>query len=232
MKAVAVIPAAGLGVRLGGTKKAFLPLAGRPLLAYTVSAIAWCPTIHRIILVVPPGDEVRCQREVLGPLSLSATVVVVPGGESRQESVLCGLREAGDADLVVVHDGARPCVEGHLVGAVVKAAAEWGAAVTAIPMADTVKVVDPEGWVLETPPRERLWAVQTPQAFRGDLLRRAHAAARAAGIVATDDGGLVERLGEKIRVVPGSSENIKVTTAEDLILAEVILRRRGACGLG
>lgn len=232
MKAVAVIPAAGLGVRLGGTKKVFLPLAGRSLLAHTLSAIACCPTIHRIIVVVPPGDEVRCQREVLGTVSLSSPVVVVPGGESRQDSVYRGLQEAGDADLVLVHDGARPCAEGRLVGAVLEAAAAWGAAVAAVPMVDTVKVVDGEGWVVETLPRERLWAIQTPQAFRAELLRQAHEAARAAGVVATDDAGLVERLGEKVRVVPGSSENIKVTTADDLILAEAILRRRGACGSG
>ena len=133
-----------------------------------------------------------------------------------------------DTDLVLIHDGVRPFVSREVVLATIEAAKEWGAAVAAVPVTDTIKWVDTDGLVVETSAREQLWAVQTPQVFRYALLMRAHQAVRQRGIVATDDAALVERIGVRVKVVRGSYENLKITSEEDLPLADLILRRRMA----
>ena len=131
-------------------------------------------------------------------------------------------------DLILVHDGARPLITTALIQAAVAAAAEYGAAVVAVPVIDTIKAVSPDGRVLETPPRGRLWAAQTPQVFRASLLREAHEAALRDGFRGTDESSLVERLGHPVHIVPGSPENLKITTTADLVLADQILRTREA----
>lgn len=229
MHVTAIVPAAGGGTRIAGTlPKQYLPLAGIPLLTRTLQALRASPRVDRLILVVPPGHEVRCRVEILEPFGL-AVDAMVPGGEDRQASVYAGLQRASlDTDLILVHDGARPFINAAVIQAVVAAAAEAGAAVAAIPVTDTIKVAGPDGWLLETPDRGRLWAAQTPQVFRTALLREAHARALRDGFRSTDDSALVERLGHPVRLVRGSPENLKITTSADLALADQILRARDA----
>lgn len=229
MHVTAIVPAAGGGTRIAGVlPKQYLPLAGVPLLTRTLQALRASPRVDSLILVVLPGHEMRCRAEILEPFGLSADAIV-PGGEDRQASVYAGLQRAKvDTDLILVHDGARPFITPAVIQAVVAAAAEVGAAVAAIPVTDTIKVASPDGWLVETPDRGRLWAAQTPQAFRTALLQEAHAKALRDGFRSTDDSALVERLGHPVRLVPGSPENLKITTTADLALADQILRARDA----
>ena len=227
MHVTAIVPAAGGGARMaGGVPKQYLLLAGVPLLTRTLQALRAAECLDALILVVPPGHEERCRREILDPFGLSVDAMV-SGGEDRQASVYAGLLHArAETDLFLVHDGTRPFVAPAVVRAAVVAAAESGGAVVAVPVTDTIKVADRDGWLVETPERGRLWAAQTPQAFRADLFREAHAHALRDGFRATDDSALVERLGHPVRLVPGSSENIKITTTADLLLANQILTER------
>jgi 2-C-methyl-D-erythritol 4-phosphate cytidylyltransferase len=227
MQVIAIVPAAGGGTRLGaGVPKQYLPLLGKPILAWTIRALLAVPQIGEVIVVVPAGDEGRVTREVLAPYGLSVARVVA-GGAERQDSVREGLRVANGADLILVHDAARPLIGVAVVEAALAAAAETGGAVVAVPVTDTIKRADEAGCVVETPPRGHLWAAQTPQIFRADWIREAHARALADGVSATDDAMLVERLGYPVRLVPGSTENLKITTTADLMAAEQILRGRG-----
>jgi len=227
MHVTAIVPAAGSGVRFGGVvPKQYLPLAGLPLLAWTLRALAGSGHVDCIVVLVAPGHEARCRAEILAPYGLPVDQVL-PGGADRQASVYAGLSGApADTDLVLVHDGARPLITPEIVRAAVRAAAAEGAAAVAVPVTDTIKAADAEGRVAETLPRGRLWAAQTPQVFRAAWLREAHARALTDGFRGTDDAVLVERLGYPVRLVPGSAENLKVTTMADLAQAEQILRRR------
>lgn len=228
MHVTAIVPAAGGGTRLAGPlPKQYLLLAGMPLLARTLQALRASQSVDSLILAVPPGHEARCRREILEPFGLTVEALV-PGGADRQASVYAGiLRTAPETDLILVHDGARPLVSAALIREAVAAAADCGAAVVAVPVTDTIKVAGPDGRIAETPARGRLWAAQTPQVFRASLLREAHARALRDGVRGTDDSALVERLGHPVRLVPGSPENLKITTTADLVLAEQILRSRG-----
>ena len=227
MHVTGIVLAAGGGSRIGSAiPKQFLPLAGVPLLARTVQALRASGRMDCLILVVPSGQEERCQREILNPFGLTADAVV-PGGTDRQASVYAGLLQvSAGTDLVLIHDGARPFITPEVIVAAVEAAAEAGAAVVAVPVTDTIKVADADGWFVDTPQRSRLWAAQTPQVFRAALLREAHDAALRDGFRGTDESALVERLGHRVRLVPGSPENLKITTPADLALADQILRAR------
>ncbi len=226
----ALVVAAGEGRRFGGpVPKQFLPLGGIPLLAHTLRALAVPGLVDGIVAAVPAGAEARCWAEVVAPLALSVSVTLVPGGRERQASVLAALGRAGPAaGLVLVHDGVRPFVPRRDLEGVIRAAAAHGAAILAVPVRDTLKRAAADGrppMVIETVPREGLWAALTPQAFRRDLLARAHQEAVAAGVTATDDAALVERLGHPVAIVPGWPGNIKVTSPEDLAMAEALLAR-------
>ena len=225
MRATGIVPAAGQGVRLGTpVKKQYLPLRGIPVLARTLIQLGRTPGLVRLIVAVPPGEEAWVRTAILARLTLAIEVEMVPGGADRQESVFRALARAdANADLVVVHDGVRPFVSPDLVAAVLAAAETAGAATAALPVTDTIKLADGAGEFRETLPRERLWAIQTPQAFRRTLLCEAHERARRDGVRATDDCALVERLGQAVRSVAGSPRNLKVTTVEDLALAEFFL---------
>ena len=227
MHVTAIVPAAGEGTRFGGAvKKQFLALNGLPILSHTVRALSASHALAVVIVVVPPGDE-SIGRDALNLAGVDIETEVVPGGLERQDSVYNGLlRAKPDTDLVLIHDGVRPFVSREVVLATIEAARQCGAAVAAVPVTDTIKRVDTEGLVVETPARDQLWAVQTPQVFRYALLMQAHQAVRQLGIVATDDAALVERIGVRVKVVRGSYENIKITSEEDLPLADLILRRR------
>lgn len=216
----AVIAAAGRGVRMGGVDKLLAPLAGRPLLADSLAAFQGCAAVQRVVLVMAEErleDGGRLVRE--GGFDKVSSVCA--GGARRQDSVRAGLEALGPCEWVVVHDGARPLVTARLIEEGLAAARETGAAICAVPVSDTIKQVAASGEVERTLEREGLWLVQTPQVFRYDLLLEAHRAAR---IEATDDAALVEAMGGRVRVYMGSPRNIKVTTPEDLALAEDMLR--------
>jgi len=232
MHVTAIVPAAGGGSRFGsGLPKQYQPLLGIPVLARTLRALWGSGAIQSLVLVVPPGGEAQCRAAVLEPYGLRADRLV-PGGEDRQASVYAGLQAAPDAtEILLVHDGARPFVDPDPVRAAIRAAASMGAALVAMAVTDTIKLVSPDGGRLQTLPRERLWAAQTPQVFRAALLREAHERALAEGFRSTDDCALVERMGHPVQVVAGSADNLKITTPADLVRAEQILRARaGAAG--
>ena len=226
-RAAAVVPAAGRGERLGGdTAKPFVMLRGRPLLQYTLTALEQVPQIETIAVVVA-SDSVPRAREIVRRTRLG-NVTLVPGGPDRQASVKCGLDALPPGpDLVLVHDGARPLLSPALASAVLAAAARDGAATAALPVSETVKRGE-DGWVRETLDRGSLHRIQTPQAFKRALLLRAHDAAMQEGFRGTDDAMLVERLGERVRLVAGDPSNLKVTVPEDLALAEALLARKDA----
>ncbi len=218
----AVIAAAGSSSRMGGVDKIFALLAGRAVLAHSVAAFESHPRVGAAVIVLHP-DSVERGRELAREMGWGKVAAVVAGGGRRQDSVAAGLDALPPTcRWVLVHDGARPCVTGDVIDRGIDAAEQCGAAVAAAPVKDTIKVVDANGVVVETPDRAALWAVQTPQVFRLDLLRAAYAAN---DDDVTDDAGLVEKLGHAVKVFHGSYDNIKVTTPEDLDVAAALLRR-------
>lgn len=233
-----VIPAAGRGVRLGpGAPKALRALNGTPMLVHAVRAMAASRAVS-LVVVVAPADGVTEVKNLLDTHALPERTdyIVVPGGDTRQESVHLGLKALPDGiGTVLVHDAARPLVPVDTVDAVIEAVRDGAVAVVpALPLADTVKEVEPAErpgdpeHVVATPARARLRAVQTPQGFDRETLVDAHATVALAGEGATDDAGMVERLGAPVVVVPGHEEAFKVTRPLDLVLAEAVLARRRA----
>jgi len=231
MSVAAVVLAAGRGERLGSRlPKAFVPLAGRPLLLHALAAMAAVPAIERVVPVIARVDLERWEGLAEGLAAIPKLAAPVFGGAERQDSVRAGLAALGpDTRWVAVHDAARPFVRVAAVARVLEAARASGAAILAVPAADTIKRVR-AGRVLETPPRSECWAAQTPQVFRVELLREALAKATAEGRTATDDAQLVEWLGVAVTVVEGDPDNWKLTRPEDLAAAERRLRDAGAAG--
>lgn len=214
----AVVVAAGKGTRMGAAdRKPFLPLAGKPVVVHTLEALTRAG-MAEIVLVVGAEDVARAER-LCAEHRLDSVRRVVPGGAERQHSVREGLLRL-TADWALVHDGVRPFVTPEVIRRCVQAARETGGAVAAVPVKDTIKRADEDGLVAETPDRSRLWAVQTPQVFRRAALAAAIDAALAAGFVGTDDAAAAERAGIPVRLVMGDYRNIKLTTPEDLALAE------------
>lgn len=216
----AIILAAGSSSRFG-TDKLLAPLAGRPLLRYTLEVIEACVVINDTILVVSPErvDEFGALARDWGLTKLRQTCV---GGRRRQDSVFNGLK-ATDSIWVVVHDGARPLVTPSLIDRCLLAAAETGAAICGFPVADTLKAVSSDGRIEHTVPRSEVWAAQTPQVFRRDLLFAAHELVMED---VTDDAAMLERIGHPVRIVEGAPWNLKVTQPDDLALAEGIIGQR------
>ena len=207
------------------TKKPYLELLGRPILTHTIGVFDRSAVVDTIFVIVDETDGDVCQSVVIEPYDFQKVAAVVPGGETRQDSVFNGLRVLpDDTDFVVVHDGVRPFVTDEMIFTCLEAAADWGAAVVAVPVKDTIKITDGNGFVVDTPDRSQLWAIQTPQIFRRDLLLEAHRYARRKQIQLTDDAALIEQLGLKVKCVMGSYDNLKITTPEDLIVAEVLMR--------
>lgn len=217
--------AAGRGERLNRPEnKAFVNIAGRPLASYALEVLRACEGIQEITLVVAPEDVERARRLFLSRGNRQ-TERVVAGGETRQDSVAAGLAESSaTADLILIHDAARPFLTPALVCRCLEAAAQHGAVVAAIPASDTIKEANLDGTVAATLDRSRLWLVQTPQVFRKRLLTEAYRSAAEAGIRGTDDASLVERLGHPVHVTMGSPRNIKVTWPEDVRWAEHVLQ--------
>jgi len=224
MKVGAIIPAAGRGKRIGASvPKQFLEIQGRPLLHHTLTVFASCKLIDYVVLVMPRADVDEMGEDWLNKYEIVREVVV--GGEQRQDSVYNGFSslEKG-TDIVVVHDGVRPFTTPQMITATVEAAQQHGAAITAIPVSDTVKQAA-DGFVKQTVSRDGLWRVQTPQAFQCGLLQQAFKKAKKDSYYGTDEGSLVEYLGERVKIVPGSELNIKITRKEDLVLGESLLSR-------
>ena len=224
MKVGAIIPAAGRGKRIGASvPKQFLEIQGKPLLHHTLTVFASCKLIDYVVLAMPRADVDEMGEDWLNKYEIVREVVV--GGEQRQDSVYNGFNSLEEGtDIVVVHDGVRPFTTPQMIIATVEAAQQHGAAITAIPVSDTVKQAA-DGFVKQTVPRDGLWRVQTPQAFQCVLLQQAFKKAKKDSYYGTDEGSLVEYLGERVKIVPGSELNIKITRKEDLVLGESLLSR-------
>jgi len=220
-KIAAIIVAAGEGRRMGAFDKVFGKLGDEPILLRATRPFQECKSIDQIVVVISGENENKCRRIITGREWSKVTDVCI-GGKRRQDSVAAGLKKIKDYEWVVIHDGARPLVTVDLIERGLEAARETGTAAAAVPVTDTIKVVDESGMVSQTPPRQNLRAVQTPQVFRFDVIQIAHQ--QDCGDV-TDDASLVERLGHRVKLYEGSCDNIKITTPADLILAEVLLKK-------
>lgn len=209
-----------------GQSKSYLEIAGRPLVLRTLDRMFASPRIENVILVVSAADFDRCQIMLRrDPALKDRAWILQTGGATRQESARRGLEKIPAADLVAIHDAARPFVSVELIERCVDAAAAHGAAVPGLPARDTIKIVSPERWIEATPDRARLWEIQTPQVFAHDLIFAAHSKAAQDRIECTDDAMVMERFGKPVFVVKGETTNIKITVPEDLWFAEALLRQ-------
>ena len=227
-KTYAVIPAAGMGKRMGASiNKQYLMLADRPILAHTVELFHNSDLISGIILVIPEEEIPYCRKEVVERYNLSSVIDIVAGGAERQNSVINGLRAlfsvASADDIVVIHDGVRPFIDNTILEQSILLASTGEGALVAVPVKDTIKVVQSD-IVTDTPDRATLWHAQTPQTFRYSQILKVHERAEREGFTGTDDCSLVERYGGVVNIIRGSYKNIKITTPEDLILAEAFLK--------
>jgi 2-C-methyl-D-erythritol 4-phosphate cytidylyltransferase len=226
MKVIALVPAAGSGERmaLGRDDKPFLQIQGKPVLLHVLSRLNASGRIDEIVLVVKE-KYLREAEKMVAKEGLDKVKGIVPGGDTRSQSVKNGIAQAGarDEDLILIHDGVRPFVTDKLITQAVEAALSTGAAVVGVPCASTIKKVSGDLTVESTPARSGLWEAQTPQVFRAEIIRKAYDADYGTG--ATDDSCLVERIGHKVSMVKGTRDNIKITVPEDVRLAEAIMDR-------
>lgn len=209
-----------------GSNKQYLLLDGVPILAHTLRVFQEAPCVEGIYVVSPEAEIPFCRDEVVQRYGISKVRAIVAGGAERQHSVRNGLNAMQGVepdDLVLIHDGVRPFITADIIRKAAEAAHEFGGAVVAVPVKDTVKLAR-DGVIAETPPREQLWLAQTPQAFRFGLIQEAHARAEAEGFLGTDDASLMEREGWPLRIVMGDYRNIKITTPEDMALAQAFLK--------
>lgn len=224
----ALIPAAGRGIRMGHqTPKQFLPLGSCPLIVHSLRTMQVNLSIREILLMVPDGAEHEWRETIVNTYELTKVTQVLPGGPTRQDSVAIGLKHvASGTDIVVIHDGVRPFATQAMFDGCIRTATEADGAIVAMKIQDTIKRVSEDGVIKETIDRNGLWAAQTPQAFRYDVLVTALDRARTDHIQMTDEAALLERLGYTVKIHEGSSDNLKITTPQDLALAEVFLQRR------
>ncbi len=227
MKVVALIAAAGLGKRMNSKiSKSFIPIFGKPILAYTLEKFEQCKLIEEICLIVNQEEKDFCSKNIILRYNFSKVQKIINGGETRQESVYNGLKALNpDVDIVVIHDGARPLVEETLIQDSIEVAQKNGAVIVAIPLKDTVKKSQKNFFIKETLNRDEIWRAQTPQTFKYDIILSAHHQAYKDKFCATDDAAIVERYGHKVKMIIGSEENIKITTPFDIIIAENFLKR-------
>jgi len=230
MTVAAIIPAAGVGRRMGHKiPKPYLTLAGKPILAHTLAVFESLPEIDEITLVTQPSELELCQEKIVIPYGFQKVLRLVPGGKERQDSVYHALKilhQQEHLEIILVHDGVRPFVTPEAIRRVIKTARDTGAAILAQIAQDTIKQVNKKHRVVRTLDRRELWLVQTPQAFRADLLWKAFVEAYANNFYGTDEASLMENLGVPVTVVKGSTHNIKITTQEDLHLAEALVKIR------
>lgn len=225
----AIFPAAGASRRMGGgTNKNLLNLIGEPILIRTLKTFSRVERVSFLIVIVAANEVETVEQLLRGIEGLKPWRVTI-GGSERQFSIANGLKLLpDDAQIILVHDAARPLITVQTIDDVIDAAEHFGGAIAAVPAKDTIKVIDAEGFVRHTPPRNELVAVQTPQGFKRDILLNAYAQAAQDNFLGTDDSSLVERLGVQIKIVNGSYDNIKVTTPEDIFVAETLLRKEAA----
>lgn len=227
MKTVAIIPAGGSGKRMQeAISKQYLLLDRIPVLAHTLKIFQKSPQIDEIFLIVPEDDIEFARRNIVEKYTISKVCRIIGGGKERQDSVRNGIMSVGnDHDIVVVHDGVRPLIIEELIHTVIYEASKHEAVTVGVPAKDTVKSIDDHGWVVETLDRSSLWLIQTPQAFKRDVIKNAFEAAYRDKFYGTDDASLVERIGVKVKIISGSYNNIKITTKDDILLAEVLIKK-------
>ncbi len=222
-----VVVAAGESRRMVGVDKLFAPIGGVPLLAHCLRAFDDSLSVHAIS-VAASARNIRPTLELVRRYGIKKVESVVEGGERRQDSVLNALRKLEGCDIALIHDGARPFVSQSIIERAVATTSESGASTAAVPVKDTIKVSNPDLTVSKTPPRDSLWAAQTPQAFAYDLIIEAHSRITQD---ATDDAAMVEAIGHPVKLFMGSYDNIKVTTPEDMHIAEAIFQSRKGDGV-
>lgn len=231
MNVVAIVPAAGSGVRMQhASKKPYIVLEGQTILGHTLRALDQAECISSIVIAVSPGDEQLCRQQVLSGLKLRSEICIIAGGECRQDSVSNALAVLPPTcDVVFIHDGARPFITPEIIEDTVIAAFKHGAATAAVPVKDTImRLEDADKTDPQPLERDTLYAIQTPQAFQPDIILAAHAQARQTAMQATDDASLVRHMGLPVAITTGSYENIKITTVEDLVYAAAILTTRAS----
>jgi 2-C-methyl-D-erythritol 4-phosphate cytidylyltransferase len=222
-KVGAVIAAAGSSQRMGGVDKMLASLGGEPALARVLSVFQHCPTVDQVVVVLSE-QNLKAGQQLVAEGGWSKVSNVCLGGPRRQDSVANGLSRLTDCYWAVIHDGARPLVTVDLVERGLEIASQTGAAIAAVPVTDTIKLVNDALLVQGTPPRRSLWAVQTPQVFRFNIIDEAY---RQAKFEVTDDSTAVERLGHKVKIYLGAYDNIKITMPDDLAIAEILWRKHG-----
>lgn len=229
----AVVLAAGKGRRMraqvsvqAAVPKQYMDLSGMPVLAHTLAAFNAAPSVDAIIIAAMEEQYIR--NEILGRYPVQKPVTFAEGGEDRQESVWNAISSISGGEIVVIHDGVRPLVTTEVIEKSIEAAGQFGACAAGMPVKDTIKEIDDEGFSVHTPDRSRLWLIQTPQTFKLSLLLDAHKKARQDSFLGTDDSSLVERLGHPVKLIEGGYTNIKITTPEDLdMAAQYLAYRRG-----
>lgn len=233
MKVVAIVPAAGRGVRFRAKalgrrdRKPFALLANKPILIHTINALESSSLIDCILVIVHP-DDTGLAKETIKRYRIKKVKHIISGGRTRTHSVYNGLKHMDeDADIVLIHDGVRPFITEEIIKTAIKGAKEYGSAVCGVQTISTMKEVDDKLFITSTLNRKRLYDIQTPQVFKRDIILKAYEEAIAKGCEATDDSVLVERIGYKVKLTAGSHYNIKITTPEDMVFAEAIYARRG-----
>lgn len=224
-KTAALIVAAGNSSRMNNENKQFVEIFGKPVVAYALEAFENSPSIDEIYVVAREND-ILLVSDIISNYGISKAVSIVPGGDSRQQSVKNGLDAVGECGYIAIHDGARPCILPEHIELAVSAASVCGAAALGIPVSDTLKFVGDDSVISGTLDRKGVWQIQTPQVFKSEIIKRAHENALENNLNATDDCALVECLGIKVCVVEGASSNIKITKHEDVYIARGIIELR------
>jgi 2-C-methyl-D-erythritol 4-phosphate cytidylyltransferase len=225
MKVIALIPAAGAGVRMDNdVRKQYLKLGGKPILVHTLSRFEQCSRVDEIVLIVPSGEVEYCKKNIINHYHFQKVKKVIPGGKRRQDSVWRGIETIDFCDIVIIHDGVRPFITTSLIEETIWQVKDYGAVIVGVPAKETTKIVSSQAEVVETLKREMIWIIQTPQTFKYNVLKEAYQRAYQDGFYGTDDASLVERLRIKVKIIEGSYSNIKITTLEDLVMGENILR--------
>ncbi len=220
----AIIVAAGQGKRMGGeTRKQFLTLEGKEILAHTVERFEQFSKIKEIVLVTGE-DDIACVQAMIRNYGWKKISAVVCGGKERHDSVKCGLKALSlSTEIVLIHDGVRPFITEDMINRSIDAAQNFDGCVLGVPAKDTIKICDKDGMVLETPDRSMVWHIQTPQTFSKDLIEKAYEKAEKEGFFGTDDASVAEYYGAKIKVIQGGYQNIKITTKEDILMGACFL---------
>lgn len=223
-----IIAAAGMSNRMGSKiNKQFIAVGGKPILAHTIEKFESSRYIDEIILVAKEEEIEYCRKEIVKKYKFKKVTNIIRGGKERQDSVYNGILALNEkSDIVLVHDGARPFVKLENIEDGIKGVEKYGACVIGVPVTDTIKVVGEDNVISNTPRRDLLWAAQTPQCFFKEILIKGYEKALSDGYLGTDDSSIVERVGYDVKMIMGSYENIKITTPEDIILAESLIKER------